>query len=226
MIRSGRQVIIPGDFMGVRAFAPKVAAPAGDWWEVTGKTCLLAYQPKGAASLAASYSNLANPGTNDAAPGTAPDFDASTGWTFNGSSQYLNTGLEWTSGDYTVLVRFSDFTSGTTLTGVNNVTQMRVHIQGGVRSYNNGAASLSAGSGTTGGVMGIAAGTGYYNGSSDGSLTGATGSTAIYTIYIGARNNSATAGNFAAAKIQAYALYSATLTAGEVAVVSSAMSLL
>ena len=32
----------------------------------------MAYQPKGAASLAASYFNLANPGTYNAAPGTAP----------------------------------------------------------------------------------------------------------------------------------------------------------
>ena len=43
------------------------------WWVVAGKTCVAAYEPLGAASLAASYVNLANPGTYDATPGTTPD---------------------------------------------------------------------------------------------------------------------------------------------------------
>lgn len=66
---------------------------AADWWVVPGKTCVAAYQPIGAASLAASYVNLANPGTYDAAPGVAPTWASATGWTFNGSTQYLTTGI-------------------------------------------------------------------------------------------------------------------------------------
>lgn len=58
---------------------------ASDW--------LATFQPIGAASLAASYSNLINPGTNDAAPGTAPTFNAATGWAFASASlQYLEIG--------------------------------------------------------------------------------------------------------------------------------------
>ena len=74
---------------------------------MAGETCIAAYQPKGAADLAASYVNLITPGTYNAAPGTAPTFDAATGWTFNGSTQYLTTGVVPASG-YSMLVRVAD----------------------------------------------------------------------------------------------------------------------
>lgn len=84
---------------------------AEGWWSNDGAIsgCVAAYRAIGAASLAASYVNLANPGTYDAAPGTAPSFDASTGWTFNGSTQYLTTGLtpDNTQG-WSMLVRFAN----------------------------------------------------------------------------------------------------------------------
>jgi len=49
--------------------------------------------PTSHASQAASYVNLATPGTNNAAPGTAPGFDTSYGWAFTAaSSQYLLVG--------------------------------------------------------------------------------------------------------------------------------------
>ena len=71
--------------------------------------CIAAYQPKGAASLAASYVNLVTPGTYDAAPGTAPTFDSALGWTFDGTSQYLvqpNLGISGAS-PRTVAFRFT-----------------------------------------------------------------------------------------------------------------------
>ena len=64
---------------------------SANWWEAGGATGAVAvYQPIGAASLAASYVNLANPGTYDAAPGVAPTW-ASAGWTSNGT-EYLGYG--------------------------------------------------------------------------------------------------------------------------------------
>lgn len=51
-----------------------------------------AWQAKGAASLAASYVNLANPGTNDLTVGAAPGWSADVGWQYTGA-QYLRTGL-------------------------------------------------------------------------------------------------------------------------------------
>jgi len=86
---------------------------AVDWWLTGGipsANCLAAYQPKGAASLAASYSNLANPGTYDAAPGTAPTWAAGTGWVFNGSTQYLTTGLTPLE-DWSIFVQFTNATN-------------------------------------------------------------------------------------------------------------------
>lgn len=68
------------------------AKKAGDWWLSGGidpDDCVAAYQPKGAASYAASKVNLANPGTYDIDSGADPDWDASYGWNFNGTSHYL-----------------------------------------------------------------------------------------------------------------------------------------
>lgn len=65
---------------------------ASGWWDNDGAIagCVAAYAPVGAADLASSYVNLVTPGTYDAAPGVAPTWDAATGWTFNGSTQWLN----------------------------------------------------------------------------------------------------------------------------------------
>ncbi len=80
-----------------------------EWWlrgGIPAANCIAAYQPINAASLAASYVNLANPGTNDAAPGVAPGWNKTDGWTFNGLTQYLTTGIIPASG-YSMIIRFS-----------------------------------------------------------------------------------------------------------------------
>lgn len=79
------------------------------WWlagGVSAANAIVAYQPIGAANLAGSYINLANAGTHNAAPGVAPTFDASTGWTFNGT-QYLTTTI--TPNDSpSIIIRYSN----------------------------------------------------------------------------------------------------------------------
>lgn len=59
---------------------------------ISAANCIAAYKPLGAASLAASYINLANPGTYDLTATNAPAFNAALGWVGNGSA-YLKTGL-------------------------------------------------------------------------------------------------------------------------------------
>ncbi len=57
---------------GAQVFQSRVtSAAASTWWDNNGAIsgCVAAYQPKGAADLAASYVNLANSGTYNAAPG-------------------------------------------------------------------------------------------------------------------------------------------------------------
>jgi len=95
---------------------PSVAGGGGlDWWlsgGISAANAILAYQAKGAASYAASLVNLANPGTYDAYAGSAPTWAAGTGWTFNGSTQYLyahSSGFSTlvSNGAYTFCARFA-----------------------------------------------------------------------------------------------------------------------
>lgn len=81
--------------------------PSG-WWDNNGAIagCVGAYQGLGAATYAASLANLANPGVNNLADGNhAPTFDSASGWKFNGSSQYLDTGILVTN-NHTLIVAF------------------------------------------------------------------------------------------------------------------------
>lgn len=106
VLRPGQKVYqIPGYGMTMRETGVAVAASAG-WWEVSGKTCLAAYQPKGAASYAASKVNLANPGTYDCTEGDAPSWASATGWTFSGSN-ILSTGITVASTDWTIAVHMN-----------------------------------------------------------------------------------------------------------------------
>ncbi len=74
---------------------------------IPAANCIAAYEPMDAADLATSYINKANPGTYNAAPGTAPTFAAGIGWTGNASSMYLTTGITPNSNNWSVIVRFS-----------------------------------------------------------------------------------------------------------------------
>ena len=96
-------------------FQPKsqAVAAAGGWWlsgGIAAADCIVAYQPKGAASYAASKVNLANPGTYDGTDGNAPTWDAVNGWTFDGSDDSIITGYKPTGTQVqSVIIRFSDF---------------------------------------------------------------------------------------------------------------------
>lgn len=63
------------------------------WYDNAGAidNCLAAYDAIGAASLADSYTDETGNGYT-AAPGTAPDWANGTGWTFNGTDDYLTLG--------------------------------------------------------------------------------------------------------------------------------------
>jgi hypothetical protein len=102
----------------------------GSWWSAGGisaENCIAAFQPKGAASLAASYVNLASGGaTWDAATGNEPTFAAETGWTFNGSNDYLvvGSGAILTAPPLTIvaLVRTSNMTASKTIAAIKKTT--------------------------------------------------------------------------------------------------------
>ena len=210
----------------------RLTGGGGPWWLAGGidpATVVAVYQPKGAASLAASYVNLANPGTNDAAPGVAPTFNTATGWTFNGTTQYLTTGivplLNWT-----LIVRFSGVANNGILAGSGLSTALfAISPQrgaGGIVRYSYGAGTSEIAPGMTAGVLGIAGGNRYRHGAADGSFS-ALSSSAINAIQIGCVLNDVLAAfGFVAASVQAVHIANTTLAAGQMAALTTAMNAL
>jgi hypothetical protein len=212
------------------ASAGVAAAPVGNWWEAGGATgCVAAYQPKGAADLAASYVNLANPGTNNASEGDAPTFNTATGWTFDGVSDGLVTGITPTGQDYTGIVQFTDASGagrwifgaiGAQFFGIQPIDD-----QGSPNvAYLNGS-FLRVNPSLTAGNLAIAGNQGYRDGVADGGTVSA-GAGAHAGIYIGCVNNGGPGGSHLACKIQALAFFNNALTSGQVAAVAAAMAAL
>lgn len=208
------------------------AAAAAQWWlsgGVSAANAIAVYQPIGAASLATSYTNLANPGTYDAAPGVAPTFAAATGWTFNGSTQYLTTGVVPGSG-WSAIVRFADaVTSNGYLFGAKGSNFWGILPQYSSNTLVLYVAGASTATGQamapqlSAGVLAIAGTRAYRNGVDD-NLT-LTNAAAPKSIWIGGANNTSLE-NPLSCKIQAIAIYNATLSAAQVAAISAAMAAL
>ncbi len=202
---------------------------AAGWWVVAGKTCVAAYQPKGAASLAASYVNLVTPGTYDCTvPTAAPTLDAN-GWIFNGSSQFLTTGIA-PNGNYSMLVCFSDGATtgdhcicGTYPTTTSDGFSLWQITAG--KSYYCNSQLLASANYITSGVLGLAGKAAYKNGTADGTI-GAGAIVGSNAIFVGKNNNGFATSYWFAGKVQALVIYSDTLTAGQMATVSAAMAAL
>jgi hypothetical protein len=203
------------------------------WYLAAGAPVPVAmYQPKGAASLAASYVNLVNPGTYNAAPGTAPTFDTTTGWTFDGTTQYLTTGVVPANDQtWSMIVRFSNGTNTGAIAGVSNGANQRFRLYRSLSAtskagYANGPDTAGTAAHVAVGVLCVAGNVGYLNGASDKSgLVGWTGGSSG-AIGIGASLAGATPSLFFAGNILALAIYNATLTAPQVLAISTAMAAL
>lgn len=210
---------------------PAAGWSPADWWTVAGQTCVAAYQPKGATDLAASYVNLANPGTNNAAPGTAPTFDTATGWTFTrASSQYLTTGILPTNNQtWSIIVRFSGLTltNYVALVHCYDTTQAQFGLlqgaSGSALYYRNGGQLLKTVA--TSGVLCVAGNVGYKDGTAETGTIGVPSGNITKALTIGA-SNEASVTHFLAGDIQALAIYSTTLSASDVAALTTAMNLL
>jgi len=205
------------------------------WYDDDGNVdnCVAAYDAIGASSLSDSYTDESGNG-NDAAPGTAPTWASGTGWTLNGSTQYLTTGIEPTGAGYTVAVRFSG-AAGTVIECVlgagrssdgdamslfpRDTTDDNRHVYGD--------AALAQGVRLASGVMVLAGSVAYVDGASVGD-TGGTYAPSVQdaTLYIGCRNNRGTAVNFFGGNVQCVAIYSDTLTAQKVSDITDNMNAL
>jgi hypothetical protein len=204
--------------------AIRASQAAANWWD--GLTNVVAvYQPIGAASLAASYVNLANPGTFDAAPGVAPTWSAATGWICSNTS--LLTGISGVSvgaGGWSLIVRFSNAASNNSVAGIYTASNNSFAIFPSLASrvYYTTKVDNFMTPALTAGVLAIAGPVGYRNGAADLALSG-TGSV-TGDIIIGARNTSTS--EYWSGNIQAVAICSSVQSAAQIATVSAAMAAL
>ncbi len=193
------------------------APPAANWWEAGGApTPVAVYQPKGAASQAASYVNLVNPGTYDAAPGVAPSWSSGTGWAWNGSTQYLTTGIvPVVDRTWSAIVRFSDasavdyavpFGVQTNDGNGNVVFDVLPNPVSQAGGWENSGYLLMTG-GVSAGVMAIAGDTGYLDGVAESGSISFQAGINVAEITIGCRNLGASQAMFFNGKIQALAIW-------------------
>lgn len=203
------------------------------WWAAAGcaASCVAAYKSKGAASLAASYVNLKNPGTNDAAPGVAPNFAAATGRTYTGT-QYLTTGVVPVNDQsYSAFIRSNNFAmDGFSLFGASwgsnkLVGVYYISVAGGTL-YFNGSSVSNASSNTGDHVLGIVGNKAYRDGVALAGTIGTTAGSNTNDIYIGGDNLNGTAENKGKFDELAFVVYNAVISGPQAVAVSAAMAAL
>ena len=212
-----------------------------EWWQsVAGKTPIVVYQAKGAASYAASKVNLANAGTNDAIEGTAPTWNSTDGWIFDGSTQYLLTENFTNSNNLTIITRFSGIDEGTYYyngsTVLGTLWQMphrEIFIAFDISDGTGYGGAISIGSKfiypsnlPISGILGVNKNGLYENGEFLGALSQVPETfshtfqlsvgAAIYANY--------SINNFWYGKVQCICIYSETLSSTEMATISAAMA--
>lgn len=236
--RVGQRIISIG---GPVYTMPRSAAVAVPWYlsgGIAAVNCLAAYTPKGALNLLSSYDNNAAPGNGlpdgayDAAPGVAPTHDPAIGWTFNGSTQYLTTGVTPASG-WSMILRFSGANTGSAygeFAGSQNTTgNRRFYLAKNVGPlfwYGNGG-YIGGSAFVAAAVIAIAGQQGYLNGVADGATTAAWDTpNNAYPMFIGANNINGVPLTRLAYTCVAAAVYNTVLTAPQVAAVSAAMAAL
>ena len=230
IIRPGTRILTVGS-RGVRISQPGGAA-AIPWYlsgGIPAANCVAAYNAKSAASLADSYVNLNAPGVNNAAPGVAPTWATGTGWTFNGSTQWLIVGsvVPTNNQTWSYIVRFSGASNTGSLGGTGTGSNPYISLQpfrgpGTGRSYSNGGELVFAGAYASG-IMAVAGNACYINGAPEPgpipTTAGVLPGFGIGRTHIG--------GTYIAANIQACAIYQTMpLSAAQVLAVSTAMAAL
>lgn len=207
------------------------------WHSLPG--VIAAYQPIAAPDPLAARQNVAHSGARfgvyNAVAGVLPTWSAVTGWTFNGSSQYLATGIipainqSWsavcrfsgaTAKNYAVPFGVQDALHGNGVFGIipNSTTYGRVY-------ENPGALLMGSGTGVLAGVMGISRNAGYLNGIAEAGTIPATPTTAnVYPIFIGSRNQTNTPALYFNGSVRCLLIASRPLTPSEVWLASRQMA--
>jgi hypothetical protein len=222
---------------GVQAHGGMWPSSASNWWEAGGATGAVAvYQPKGAASYAASLTDLSGNG-NDATEvmETPPTWATGTGWTFAGAGA-LNTGVApRTSREWSAFARVKNVNVAGSIT---YQAALGSRITSGARFYlvfiNPNDLNASYGQGyfanyymgaITSGVMAMAGADGYRDGIDVVDISTYNGDIS-FAVYIGAMNQGGTRVYDLFGDVLAVAIYNNTLDATKVAAVSAAMAAL
>ena len=206
------------------------AQASGPWYlsgGISAANCVWAYLPKGAADLATSYVNLANPGTYNATPRVAPSL--SSGWVFTGTQWLTNTyKLQDTS---LVIVQFNN-NSGTgylfsqyKTTGGEKIVVGIVPNLAGVVRYVNGNAYTGVAPVLNSGNLAVGNGNGYRNGIANATIANST-LTSDQNFAIGAQYPGYGPYSLLSATIVAIAAYIVAPNDTQVAAVSTAMAAL
>lgn len=205
------------------------------WWLSGGISAAIAaavYQPKGAASYAASLVNLTGNATFNATEGVTPGWDATNGWMFDGTDDYLNSNVNGngTNKQYSVLIKYTNLSLGsgdifgqyaadTNSFRISSVNANSMHCyNSGYYLWTHNAQGVTP----TDGVIGIAGDRLYYNASDKGTFPSGS-NLADLSFYIGTKNSNA---NPVVIYIQALAIYSAPITPEQVTAVTAAMGVL
>jgi hypothetical protein len=206
-------------------------AAAAKWYE----GAIAAYQPKGAASLAASYVNLVTPGTLDAIPVVEPGWSVDGGWLGTGT-QWLRTGIVIADNNQSIIVRFANHTLGNNQSmagqfagNTNQGTLFQTNLTADETFYNGG--SVRVATQTVSGVRAIAGQKAYKDGQDLGITIPAYTQANNGQHGILAYNLHTNTGAIARAapflgNILAIAFYNFILTPAEVTTVSAAMAAL
>jgi hypothetical protein len=203
------------------AITPPSSGGGTPWYSVNGIAATVAYQAKGAASYSASKSNLANPGTYDAVEGDAPSWSSASGWTFNGSSNYLLIGnsFGYTAGG-AIAIRYSSITTdGGIVCGTYNGVQCYMVPNNGGSLYiaiNDASGGHYSGTQVSSGVVGFTGLDIYIDAVSQGTASGSTGSNTASSRYgIGSLGYSTGATEqYVAGSVQAFWLKSGSTISG------------
>lgn len=205
----------------------KVVKP---WWlygNIPVASCVSAYQPKGVADKVHSWTNIANPGTNDASEGNGIiGWSCALGWHVDSGEDRIDTGIvipySANSLAYSVIGRVITLSPG------HGTPYGRVFEAGssgnflsipyvfdaiaGSRSYNNGggiySGALGGGDGNLNGTIGFAKNKAYLNGSFVADIPN--GIVSGGNLYLGNRGDNARAMD---GYILAFAIYNFELTA-------------
>lgn len=231
--------------------APVVAAPVSQWWlsgGVDAGVCFGAYRGKGAASEAASWQNLNNPGTHDLywsglldaagnPNGAGPVWDTATGWAMLGETAYFRMTGGWfpTSTAVTFILQVAnaaDFSmqfcgASAALVGggagSHRSDGMSVNNTGGFQDNHNWGEGDYGGN-VNNGNMAVAGKAYFVDGVKKAAAIAAGSGTNAYDWNWGCENWSDTAHGGGAHTLIAMAAYDAILTDDQVTAIATAMA--